>query len=271
MLRSAILWGLFLLLGAAVLSDAAPLSRAEDQRAESLAAKLQRASQLPPLDDKNTTLQEVLDLVSDRHDITIDVNDVAFKVDGVNDVASSPLVQEKPLHIKKNARLEHALRLILARVPVDATFLLRRNSIEITTVAAAGREIWGKDYQGPYLPLVHNTFEKQPLEKVLRDLADESEFTIVLDGRVEDKAKVAVSGRFLNTPLDTAVRLLADMADLKPFLVDNVLYVTSKENAALLEEQELKKVKQAQEMGTDAPAPRVGAGRFVRPMQPAGM
>src|SRR5262249_1285354 len=129
-------------------------------------------------------------------------------------------------------------------------------------------EIWGKDYQGPFLPLVQNTFEKKALEKVLRELADECEFSIVLDGRVEDKAKAVVSGRFQNTPLDTAVRLLADMADLKPFLVDNVLYVTSKENAALLEEQELKKAKQAQEMGSEPPPARVGAGRFLRLMPP---
>jgi hypothetical protein len=269
MLRSGLLWGLFLLLGAVVLSDASSLLRAADRPADSLAAKLQRPTQFPVIEDKNTTLQEVLDMVSDRYDLIVDVNDMAFKAESLNDVASSQVAQEKPLRIKKNVPLEHALRVILARIPVESTFLVRRNGIEIMTVSAAGREIWGKDYQGPFLPLVQNTFEKQPLEKVLRELAEESEFNIVLDGRVEDKAKVAVSGRFLNTPLDTAVRLLADMADLKPFLVDNVLYVTSKENAAALEEQELKKVKQAQEMGGNAPA-RVGLGRFI-PSIPVGM
>src|SRR5262249_38461268 len=154
----------------------------DNQRPEPLAAKLQGASQLPPLlDDPKSTLQEVLDLVSDRHDVTIDINDMAFKAESLNDVASSQVVAEKPLRIKKNVRLEHALRLILARMPVETTFLLRRNSIEITTVTAARTEIWGKDYQGPFLPLVQNTFEKKALEKVLRELADECEFSIVLD------------------------------------------------------------------------------------------
>ncbi len=36
-------------------------------------------------------------------------------------------------------------------------------------------------------------------------------------------------------PLDTAVRILADMADLQPVIMDNVIYVTTRENAVRLE------------------------------------
>jgi hypothetical protein len=269
MLRSVLLWGLFVLLGLLVLGHDAPISRAQDKSKESLAAKLQQPVNFPPVEDKNTTFQELLDKVSDSFDVKIEVNDAAFKAEMVDDVASKAVAADKPIRKMANVRLERVLRTILARVPYPGTtYIIRRDAIEITTQNAVVLEIWGKDYQGPFLPLVQNTFEKQPLAKALRELAEDSEFTIVLDGRVEDKAKVAVSGRFLNTPLDTAVRLLADMADLKPFLVDNVLYVTTRENAALLEEQELKKVKQAQEIGSEAPAPRIGLGRFIGPRPP---
>jgi hypothetical protein len=41
-----------------------------------------------------------------------------------------------------------------------------------------------------------------------------------------------------HVPLETAVRLLADMADVKAVALENVLYVTTKENAdKLLREQ----------------------------------
>jgi hypothetical protein len=82
---------------------------------------------------------------------------------------------------------------------------------------------------------VNATFDKFPLEEAARELADQAEFTVLVDSRAAEKAKTPVSARLLNTPLDTALRLLTDVADLRTVHLDNVLYITTKENAAALE------------------------------------
>jgi hypothetical protein len=73
--------------------------------------------------------------------------------------------------------------------------------------------------------------EQRPLEQALKTLATRTGFTVVLDVRAGEKGKTPVTAAFKNVPLDTAVRLLADMADLRSVLIDNTLYVTSPENA----------------------------------------
>ena len=48
---------------------------------------------------------------------------------------------------------------------------------------------------------------------------------------MEKEAKAPVSIQLEDVPLETAVRLLAEMAGLKPVRVGNVLFVTKKETA----------------------------------------
>jgi hypothetical protein len=60
---------------------------------------------------------------------------------------------------------------------------------------------------------------------------------VVLDPRAlaPDQAKLTVSGQFANVPVDTAVRVLANMADLQAVRLDNVLYVTTPKRATQLQ------------------------------------
>jgi hypothetical protein len=122
---------------------------------------------------------------------------------------------------------------ILDRVPASsgATVVIRKNSIEITTMAALRKEL-GRGDQEPLLPLTNANFERRPLDDALKHLVEQTHFSILVDPRVGDQAKQVVSAPLLNVPLDTAVRLLADMVDLDSVLQDNVLYVTTHENAA---------------------------------------
>jgi transcriptional regulator with XRE-family HTH domain len=113
---------------------------------------------------------------------------------------------------------------------------------------------------GPRLPLVHGDFNNRALEEALKELAEQAEMSVVLDIRVKEKAKIPVTARFLNTPLDTAVRFLADMAGLKSLQVDNLLYVTSPENAEKIEKIEEEPSKQMlKEMAKGFGAPPVGS------------
>jgi hypothetical protein len=113
------------------------------------------------------------------------------------------------------------------------TYLIRNASIVITTVDAARQEILGNTDQ-PLPLLVNRNFENKPLEHALRDLSKIGQrgyLNVVLDSRASEQAKTPVSGSFNSAPLDTVVRLLADMANLTVVRLDNILYVTTPENA----------------------------------------
>lgn len=217
--------------------------------------------------DPKTTLREALAHLGEVYDVTIEVNEEAFKDEGLAEVLAAP-VAEKPVPKMAGASLDRVLRKVLARLPVPsgAAYMVRADHVEVTTRRAQVNEVWGK-YEGPYLPLVHADFEGRPLGEALQELAEQAAFSVVVDARAADKAKTPVSASFTNLPLDTAVRVLADMADLKPFLVDNLLYVTTRDNADRLDERERQRSAADSEV-----APRVGNGPRRGPvLSPAGM
>lgn len=75
--------------------------------------------------------------------------------------------------------------------------------------------------------------------KALKDLAKETATNLVLDPRQAKKAAdMRVSMKLDDVPLETAVRLMAEMAGLKPARMGNVLFVTSEERADRLKDAE---------------------------------
>jgi hypothetical protein len=264
MSRSAVLGGLLAFLGLAAWLWSAPAPPPES-KPEPLPSKLAKPVKFDGWEaDPKMSLQEGLDALAKDYDLTFDVNEAAFKAEMVDDVLSKP-VAEKAVPRMNRASLHTVLQKVLARIPTQSgtTYVLRRNVIEITTFAAVRAEVWGADYPGPFLPLVSADFQKRPLDEALKELADQADFNVLLDPRAGEKAKAPVTARLANAPLDTAVRLLANMAELKAYQVDNVLYVTTPENAAHMEEEK-------QKAGPDTP-PRLGSGRSTVPMPPAGM
>jgi hypothetical protein len=145
--------------------------------------------------------------------------------------------------------------------------MVRDDRIEITTGAVQAAEVWG-DFNGARLPLVNATFDKVPLEDAVKELSEQADFSVLLDNRAADKGHTPVSARLRNTPLDTAVRLLADMADLRPIHLDDVLYVTTKENAAALDAR-IDKEKTGNPMD-DENAQRIRKGSGPRTVLPRG-
>jgi tetratricopeptide (TPR) repeat protein len=106
-----------------------------------LKKNLQKPVDFKGMDDKNTTLQEALDFLADRYDLTFDVNDQAFKAEMIDDVMSKGIAADKPIPKMKNVSLETVLRRILARVPYPGTtYIIRRDAIEITTLKAVALE-----------------------------------------------------------------------------------------------------------------------------------
>jgi hypothetical protein len=183
--------------------------------------------------DEKMTFKDALEAMSELYGITFHVDEAAFRAAGIEDVFGFTPVEKQTLAKMFNVPLKDLLgRCLLARLPAasGATYVVRSGFVEITTGAAVRAEFL-RDDKRDLLPLVHADYDRLFLGDALRDLADRADWNIVLDARAAKRAKVPVTARLRNVPLDTAVRLLADMAGLKSVQTDNVIYVTTPENA----------------------------------------
>jgi hypothetical protein len=149
------------------------------------------------------------------------LNISAFKVEAPD--APDPNDIEILLRNVQGLSRAKVLRMILDQIPTNnGAFLVRPTYVEISTTARSmpdAQFVWGN-------------YQNMPLEVILEDFADQTGVTILVDARAADKAKTPITARLQQeTNLATAVRLLADMANLKVVIVDRTLYVTSPSNA----------------------------------------
>jgi hypothetical protein len=235
-----------------------PLPHAEITRLEVQGAREIRRLLSQPTDklkggiDPGTPLNDALDFIRRTHGITIRIDNVAFKQEGQENVEESQ-VQLPP---SRGIRLGTILQSLLSRLePVSATYLVQGNHVTIVPFSHGfdPQHLGGRQ-------LLNVEFYERPLDKALQDLADLSGITVLLDPKVGKKAQTPVVATLQNVPLRTAVRLLADMADLKAVTVDNVLYVTTRANAEALEKEE-----------TERGAPRPGPVAPITGPPPVGM
>src|SRR5262249_4326407 len=156
---------------------------------------------------------------------------------GVQEVLTFKIAESQPLPKARGTSLDQVVRKILSRIPTanEPTFLIHRRGIVLTTKKAASKLVLGDENQ-PLPPLVHRKFDKRPLEDALGEIAALTDVNVVVDESIGDKAKESVSARMLNTPVETAVRLLAARADLTSLRIDNTIYVTTRDKAAKLRE-----------------------------------
>lgn len=235
------------LVGIALLMVAAPLRAGESERDRELRLRLSDTINYLGLDDARATLSDALEQLSKAYSLTFDINEEAFKEAGLKGEVGRTEVAQPTCIPPMHTTIDTVLRKILKRVPHSATYLIRGNLIEITTTEAIRKEFFAErpTKPGPLPPLVSGTFDKVQLEAALKELNHFG--NIVIDARAySDAPLVQVSADLANVPLDTAVRMLADMCGLAVVPLDNALYVTSKDNArGLLNERE--KLRQHQE------------------------
>jgi hypothetical protein len=137
--------------------DSAPLGGTgeEDRRITRKARELEKKLTLPidfpskgdeNLIDQKTTLGELLDVLGDRYDITFTVNEPAFReaAGGMDFQVMEQKVLEKAFPKMIKVSLSSVLQTILSRIPLTnndyATFIIRREAIEITTGQRARTE-----------------------------------------------------------------------------------------------------------------------------------
>jgi RNA polymerase sigma factor (sigma-70 family) len=199
------------------------------------------------IDDPRITLQDALDKLGDRFHINFEINEGAFGLDNLKDVGRTPIAEGKPIPPMRNTTLATLLRIILARVPSPsgAVYILRPDSVEITTTAALYPELGiARNIPGalPVIPLVWDVFDEAPISKALMRVTEQTSFSVIVDSSVKERVKVNVTAQFNNVPVDTAVRLLANMAELSMVKLDNVFYLTTPEKAKRLREEHLRDV-----------------------------
>jgi hypothetical protein len=201
-----------------------------------------------------STLDKALDQLLTRQGIPYEVNTSAFVA------AQQDRDVVKKTEIEKIDKMEGVtratvLKKLLAIIVNDGgkytpTYILRRDHVEITNVGAVINETRalrsfpfdpldddaGASFSPPVL--AYAAFDDTPLQDALKRLARTTESTIVLDPRSLADGKTKVTAELAGVPVDAAVQLLADMANLKLVRVANVYYVTSPKNAEVFRKEE---------------------------------
>jgi hypothetical protein len=277
---------LLLLAGSPALGHAQGPGKDAKRKQAELIGKLDTLIDFPKkgdenLIDQNTTLGELLDLLGDRYDITFTANERAFKeaAGGMDFLVMEQKVLEKAFPKMIKVSLSDVLQHLLDRIPLTnndyATFIIRKGTLEITTGQQQRLLVWRENHEvttgdqqwldpnqgrppgeAHGLPIVHAVFDKRPLGEALEELATKGNYNIVQDPRAAEELKTPVTAQMVNTPLDTAVEFLADMAGLRMFQKNNVMYVTTAQNAARLDKEAKKRAQGAKpEPGRPSPPP----------------
>jgi hypothetical protein len=122
----------------------------------------------------------------------------------------------------KDVKLRSALRTLLT--PYNLSFAIVGDTLLISSEdMAMFRQMRQR---------VNVDLEKVEFGRALKQMARETATNLVVDARVGKEALTPVSLQMEDVPLETAVRLMAEMVNLKPVRVGNALFVTSKVNAA---------------------------------------
>jgi hypothetical protein len=213
-----------------------PAGRKPDQTAD-LLAKLRK-----PLDlEKHVEipLEDFASHVGEKAGLAILINEAAFRA--VDPNANPGTMTLKVPQLKAMA-LTTTLPLILGQV--DATFLVRKDHIDIVPIAYAAKEtrnVVQTDDDSPVQmaePLVSMIFKEKPFNEAVAELAEEYNLTVVVSPQSGDARTGFVSARLLNTPADKALELLAVQCDLRIVRKANSFLVTSHDHAdGLFQEQ----------------------------------
>lgn len=163
------------------------------------------------------TLTDVLTDLKERLKIAITLDPVVTQF-GINPNLPTVTVS------LKQVKLRDGLRAVLA--PYNLRFGLVREGLYVSTeeglLIRQVRQRVTVDCDGT------------PFATAAKQLAAETGANVILDPRLKDKAAAAVTLKLDDVPLETAVRLLAEVGDLRVVRMNNVLFVTTPERAEKL-------------------------------------
>jgi type II secretory pathway component HofQ len=212
---------------AAGLAADAPVARAPAQSiAVKRAAELRDRLAMPVTVEFETgDLKDALAFLTERYNVPIHIDSAAFEADlSMLDVDRMQVKLQKVVGIS----LRTVLRLLVAQVQGD--FRIMNEMLLVVPHTRMLPEVLFKE-------AVNASFEKQPLTEALQEISALTGVSVVVDVSAGDNVRVPVTAILTDAPLQTAVRILANMADLKVVPMDNVLYVTTTDKAQQLDEE----------------------------------
>jgi hypothetical protein len=206
----------WLLIPTLVLVGPAPKDSDTKGKDEPAAERIKKAlDKVMDLDIENQSLQMAFAQLKEQTKVNFVLDATMAGMMGI-DVNNTPVNLKAP---KK--KLRASLRTLLA--PYNLTFGIVGDTVLISTEdVVIYRQLKQK---------VNLDLDKAVFATALKQLARESGVNMLVDSRVQKESQSTVTLQLEDVPLDTAVRLLSEMAGLKPVRLGNVLFVTTKASA----------------------------------------
>jgi len=179
------------------------------------------------VDFTGQSLEEVLNHIKDRSGLPISIDDASIAMMGMNFVR--PDGQPMQFQVKAtNEKASTVLRKFLNNYRL--CYVIFEDSLLITAEEMALlRQMRQR---------VSVNLEDVPAKKAITDLARNHGINLVIDPKVVKQAETPVSLQVDNTGIETAVRLLAELASLKAVRMGNVMFVTSEDKAKKIRDEE---------------------------------
>jgi hypothetical protein len=174
-----------------------------------------------------TSARKALDEIGDMNYQARSLNDV---IDDVKKKAKVPVVLD-------NSVFQFGLDPTQPMITVDLKQVKLRDGLK--AALAPYNLKFGLTAEGVFISTEDGVITKQMRQRVSVDcdgtefaaaakqLAVDTGANVVVDPRLGDKAKKAITLKLDDVPLETAIRLLAEVADLRAVRMSNVLYVTA--------------------------------------------
>ncbi len=226
----------------------------------STAEKVRLALEQPiTLDYVGQSLHAALEHIADKAGLPISIDQLALQSMGI-----LPEDETGRFHVKaKDEKIGTVLRRLLGGYRLTYAFL--DDTLLVTTEDAAVQRLLRQQ--------VDLDLTDVPLTKAVRELGRRHGVNVVIDPRVAKLAQAPVTVQLDGVGLETAVRLMAEIADLKSVRLNNVLFITTDERATRIRREEASTpdavpFAPAWPGAPGGPAPAVGNAVPARPAPP---
>jgi hypothetical protein len=240
-----------LLCGATALTASAQQSPAAEKVGKTRAALNQKMT----LDFTSQNFNDGIEHLRQKTKLTITLDRMAMNMLGLgfDDFGGGP-APVTPIHLKvDNGPVRVALQRMLS--PYNLTYVVLPEGVLVTTEQMATARLLKQR--------VAVDVSGKPLAAALKDLADETGATFIIDPRVARAADGKVELKLEDVTLETAARLLTEVGGLKVVPVGNVLFVTDEQKASQIRKENLENQRQNQQYQDVVPyamPPRVIGG-----------
>jgi hypothetical protein len=205
------------LAGAPAIVCAAPAPAAPAKGASPMDGARKALDEVGDMNYQNKSLNEVVEDIKSKAKVPVTLDPMIFQF------GLDPNMQAVNVSAK-NVKLRDGLRQALA--PFNLKCGITKDGIFISTEEG----LTNKQLR----QRVSVDCDSTPFAATIKQLAADTGANVVLDPRLKEKANAAVTLKLDDVPLETAVRLLSEVADLGAIRMNNVLFVTTSERAEKL-------------------------------------